>query len=197
MKAIRISVLSWLIVSLLSCSKDDNQINQPIPSSLVGKIIYEYSSDVQKIDLASGNESPYFSYNAYSTTGWDFSKDGKYRLMSERPLGTYSITRFKLVNAADGTIVKEFDYSTKYGTNTKVEFLSYDNSMILLQPDFENGIVILDINGEEKYRLDGINGTALTFGDHVRWLPGNGLLITFEDRFLLRTEPPIYRYNPC
>src|SRR5690606_21322450 len=112
MKAIRILVLNGLILSLLSCSKDDKLIDQPTPSSLAGKIIYEYSSDVKQIDLATGNESSYFSYNAYSTEGWDLSKDGKFRLISERPAGTYSITRFRLVNTADGTIAKEFDYNT-------------------------------------------------------------------------------------
>src|SRR5690606_34609123 len=134
-------IFSGLIFSLLSCSKDDKSIDQPIteiPTSLKGKIIYEYSSDVQQIDLATGNESSYFSYNAYSTIGWDFSKDGKFRLMSERPPGTYSITKFKLINADEGTIVKEFDYSTKYGSNTKMGYLSHDNSLILLQPDFDN-----------------------------------------------------------
>ncbi len=190
MKAIRILVLNGLILSLLSCSKDDKLIDRPTPSSIAGKIIYEYSSDVKQIDLATGNESSYFSYNAYSTEGWDLSKDGKFRLISERPAGTYSITRFRLVNTADGTIVKEFDYNTKYGNNTKVGYLSHDNSMILLQPDFDNGIVILDMNGEEKYRLDGINGTQLGVGDRVHWLPGNGLIITFDDRYLLRSEPP-------
>lgn len=187
MKLIKILVLNSLILILSSCSKDDKP---SISRSLSGRIIHEYSSDVMQIDLKTGNESSFFSYNAYSLEGWDLSKDGKFRLMSERPPGTYSVTRFKLVDVATGTIVKEFDYNTKFGNNTKIGYLSYDNTMILLQPDFENGIVILDMNGTEKYRLDGINGTALTYGDYVHWLPGNGILIEFDDRFLLRSEAP-------
>src|SRR5690606_7803714 len=65
-----------------------------------------------------------------------------------------------------------------------------DNSLIMLQPDFDNGIVIMDTEGEVRYRLDAINGTALTIRDRAIWLPDNSILVAFDDRYLLKSSAP-------
>lgn len=176
---------------LFSCSKDDDGNQGPAAGSLSGTIIYEYTTDVKQVDLKTGTESSYFSYNAYSTNGWDVSLDGTLRLISERPPGTIYETRFMLVSTTDGSILKDFIYIPKNGsTRDYAGELSPDNSLILLQPHFDNGIVLLDMNGEEVYHMEGINGQKLTLGDEACWLPGNSLLVRFDDKYLLRADPP-------
>ncbi|QEC51896.1 hypothetical protein EDD80_11565 [Anseongella ginsenosidimutans] len=186
----KIMILLCLVVSCLSCSKDDDEPGANVLGTLKGQIIYEYTSDVKIIDLASGKESDFFGYNAYSTIGWDLSKDGKLRLISEREPGEYVKTRFMLVSPDDGRIKKEFNYTPPSGNAQKSGVLSYDNSLILLNPDFDNGIVIMDTNGEIKYQLDGINDQELTLGDRAYWLPGNSILIVFDEKYILRSDPP-------
>src|SRR5690606_34985255 len=114
------SIAALLILSvLISCSKDDKDENGLVRPPLEGQIVYEYTSDVKRIDLNSWDESIFFSYNAYSTIGWDLSRDGKIRLISERESGTIRGTRFKLVNVDDGSITQEFDYFPEEGTNQR------------------------------------------------------------------------------
>jgi hypothetical protein len=190
MKTQKTIVFFWTIISFISCSKDSDEPT-PAPNSLQGKIIYEYTHDVKVIDLSNMNESIFFSYNAYSTKGWDLSKDGKVRLISEREPGTVRRVTFKLVTVADGSILKEFEYLPPVGTNQNYSGkLSHDTSMVLIDPDFDNGIVIIDTNGEIKYHLQGINDEALTLGDNAHWLPDNSILIEFQDKYILRSSPP-------
>ncbi len=174
-----------------ACSKDTGHPNGPVGSDLVGNVYHQYTTDVFKIDMRTGIETAFFSYSAYSTVGWGLSRDGKLRIITSREAGVYDRTRFRLVNTADGTIEKEFDYVPRYGNST-VNFgeLSFDKSLILIKPDYDNGIVILDTNGEVKYEISGINNERLTKGDDAVWLPGNGLLVRFKDRLLLRSDPP-------
>lgn len=191
MKTQKAIVFSWTIILFISCSKDNDNEITPAPNALAGHIIYEYTSDVKIIDLSKFTEDIFFTFNAYSTNSWELSKDGKLRLISERVSGTLRETKFRLVNVADGTIIKEFIYVPLVGTNQKYAGkLSYDDSLILLNPDFDNGLVIMDTNGEVKHRLDGINDEALTLGDYAYWLPGNSILIAFKDKYLLRSDPP-------
>ena len=67
--------------------------------------------------------------------------------------------------------------------------LSPNNSLILIQPDFNHGIVIIDIEGNVKHHLPIVNDTELTLGDKVIWLPNNSILFTF-DKFILKSDPP-------
>ena len=191
MKINKILVIFCLIIPLSSCSDDDKAPIEPGLTPFEGHIIYEYTSDVKIIDLSNWEESSFFSFNAYSTNGWMVSKDGKLRLISEREPGTFRETVFRLVDAADGTIIKEFEYVPKVGTNQNYTGqLSYDNSLILINPDFDNGIVIMDADGEVKYRLDAINDEVLGIDDKAYWLPDNSILVAFNDQYILKSDPP-------
>lgn len=183
---------------LTSCSKDENKnIGDGVSNkNLTGYILHQYTSEVKKLDVVTGKESNFFSYSAYSAIGWDVSRDGTIRIMAEREPGVYDRTRLKMIKVSDQTIIKEFDYDPKYGTNTSnMGELSFDNSLLLIEPDFENGIVILNDSGEELFRLDGINDQAFTANDKVTWLPNNGLLIRFGNRYIFRADPPYESLN--
>lgn len=175
----------------LGCTKDNDDGEGSGMGVLPGHIYHQYTSNVMKIDMRSGEESAFFSYNAYSTVGWGLSRDGSLRMVSTREPGMYDRNRFTIVNTADETIVKEFDFVPRYGNNTNnLGKISYDNSLIMVTPDRDNGIVILDIDGNVKYEMSGIGEEPFTADDYAMWLPNNSILIRFQDRLLLRADPP-------
>lgn len=191
-------LITFISFILTSCSKEPN--NGPRDGisnkNLSGFILHQYTSEVKKLDAVTGKESNFFSYNSYSAVGWDVSRDGTVRIMAEREPGVFDRTRMRLVKVADGTIIKDFDYDPKYGTSTSnMGELSFDKTLILIEPDFDNGIVIINTDGEELSRLDGINNQSFTAYDKVTWLPNNGILIRFDDRFILRADPPYNSLN--
>lgn len=187
-----LATLAGLFSLLLGgCSKDDDDDGGSKLSNLPGYIYHEYTSEVMEIDMRTGEESAFFSYNAYSTVGWGLSRDRKLRIVSTREPGMYDRNRFTIVNAADQTIVKEFDYVPRYGNNTNnLGKISFDNSLIMVTPDRDNGIVILDMDGNVKYEMLGIGEESFTLDDDAVWLPNNSILVRFKNRLLLRSDPP-------
>jgi len=188
--------IGLLSLFLGGCSKDNDDGEGSGMGVLPGHIYHQYTSDVMKIDMRNGEESAFFSYNAYSTVGWGLSRDGSLRIVSTREPGMYDRNRFTIVNTGDETIVNEFDFVPRYGNNTNnLGKISYDNSLVMVPPDRDNGIVILDIDGNVKYEMSGIGGESFTSEDDAVWLPNNSLLIRFKDRLLLRSDPPYTSLN--
>lgn len=182
---------------LLACSKSDDNGNLPPGSiKLPGYIYHQYTSEVNRINMQTWEESVSFDYNAYSTVSWGLSRDGKIRLMTSRESGTYDRTQFTLVNMADNTVINHFDYVPLYGNSTRNHGeISFDNSLILIQPDNGNGIVILDTSGEVKHQMPRVNDEEFSSSDEAVWLPGNSILFTFN-QMLLRTDPPYTSITP-
>ncbi|MET0465941.1 MAG: hypothetical protein ABW007_22460 [Chitinophagaceae bacterium] len=182
----------FLISSVfLSCSRNNEGGSGGEFSNLQGSLLYDFAGKVYQLDLKTGISSVYFSYNSYSFNNWDLSRDGKYRLTSERRPGTIVETRFKLLQASDERVLKEFDYIPPVGNNQDYEgTISPDNSKILISPDYENGIVILDMDGKLLNHLPGINNEKFGWGDEVIWMPDNSLLITFQHKYIFRSRPP-------
>lgn len=189
MKPMKTICALFFVAALSACSKDGGDSGRA--GSLSGNIIHEYTTEVKKINLNNWSESTFFTYSAYSTVDWDVSRDGKLRLVSERPAGVYDQNKFILVNVADATIIKEFMYDPLMGnsTNNSGE-ISFDNSLIVINPDYDNGIVIIDMDGQVKHRLDRINDKKLGLSDRARWLPGNSLLVSFDGKYLLKADAP-------
>lgn len=177
------------MLALGACSKNDEGSQEnPV---MAGKIYHHYTSQVMQIDTRSWVESNAFSYNAYSTVGWSISRDGKYRLMSTREPGTYDRNRFRIINTANGQVEREFDFVPRFGNYTNnVGYISFDNTRILVNPDRDNGIVILDMEGNVLHELTGIGDDDFTMDDEAYWLPNNSLLVRFQDKYLLRSDPP-------
>lgn len=185
----RAAALGIAMCTLAGCAKDGaDPADKP---TLPGKIFHQYTTQVMEVDAGSWVEKNAFSYNAYSTVGWTMSRDGKYRLMSSREPGTYDRNRFRIVNTATEQIEKEFDYVPRFGNYTNnVGHISFDNTRILISPDWDNGIVILDMDGNVLHELTGIGADDFTTDDEAYWLPNNSLLVRFKDKYLLRSDPP-------
>lgn len=191
MKSRKFYALLLAIFFVIACSKDKQENPASEFSGIDGTLYYTFAGNVFQLDLQTGIQSLYFSYNTYSFGNWDLSMDGKYRLTSEREPGEYQKTKFKLLNANNGLIVKEFNYIPPEGSGTGyLGQLSPDNSKILIKPDLYNGIVIADMDGNILHHLEKINDSELELGDDVIWLPDNSILLTLDERYILKSEPP-------
>ena len=61
---------------------------------------------------------------------------------------------------------------------------------MLIEADLDNGVVVIDTEGNVLHHLEGINDSMLKLGDDALWLPDNSILLTLDDRYILRTPPP-------
>ena len=61
---------------------------------------------------------------------------------------------------------------------------------MLIEADLDNGVVVIDTEGNVVHHLEGINDSMLKLGDDALWLPDNSILLTLDDRYILRTPPP-------
>lgn len=193
------SLLIAIPLMLLSCSQSDVEggDNPPGKIKLPGTIYHQYTSEVLKIDMQSWQETVAFSYNAYSTVNWRLSPDGTIRIMSTREPGMYDRNRFTLLNTSNEAIIKEIDYIPTYGNSTtNYGKLSYDNTLIAIEPDNDNGIVILDHGRDIKYEMFGVNEQSFGWSDEVVWLPDNSILFTFRKEVLLRSAHPYTTITP-
>lgn len=197
------SITWWSALAVLatllsfSCSKSDNNPDEQgnNGTGLTGRLLYTFVGEVSELDLSSNDERVFFTYNIYGFGHWHMSHDYQYRLISEREPGMYNATKFTRVKNADGIIVDEFDYTEPTGNATGVHGqLSPDNSMVLIAPTLESGVVIIDLDGNHLHHFEGIDvgGTtvALGLGDEALWLPDNSVLFTLADRYILKSSPP-------
>ncbi len=190
----RIAILVALFT--FSCSKDDGIPNDGNGrTGLKGKLLYTFVGTVSELDLGTNEARLFFTYNTYGFGNWHMGWDNRYRLVSEREPGEYYTTKFALVSNTDGTVAEEYDYIAPSGRGTGFGGqLSPDNTMALIAPSLDDGIVITDLDGNHLHHLEGIHvgGTdiALGLGDEVLWLPDNSILFTLDDRYILKSPPP-------
>lgn len=189
--------LLLVLVSLLGLSGCNKESGQPGQGSLPGNVLYDSGEHTYQVNLNTNTKSVYFDRNSYSHNGWDVSWDGKVRLESQIVTGTFNQVRFRLVNTENNSVVKQLDYKTVNGEGRDTRgLLSPDQKLILIQPDFDHGIVIIDTDGNVKHHLPMVNETKLTLGDEAIWLPDNSLIFTFNKKYILKTSPPYTQITP-
>lgn len=189
----------WITIGLIvaasffSCSKDQHaNVEDPMSNKLNGKVIYSFTGDVYLLDLKTNKRSVFFTHDTYGFNNWDLSWDEQYRLTNE---AAFDVARITLVRNTDGAIVQAFDYISPFGMDTSTEaFISPDNSKVVFNPTFDNGVVVADLAGEPIFHFESIDvsGETVAFSieDEVLWLPDNSLLFTLDKRFILKSSPP-------
>lgn len=193
-----ITLVLVAVFGILSCSKNKgaNPDNENGGNrSLTGKLLYTFTGNVYQLDLQTNRQSTYFSFNTYGFNSWDMGLDRQFRLTSEREAGVFDVAKITLIRNSDGTIADEFDYVSPKGVDTDVKaLLSPDNKKVLYSPTFDNGIVITDLEGKVLTHLEAVNTETgpMAFGisDEVRWLPGNRIVFTLNERYIFRSDPP-------
>jgi len=190
MKKYGMWIVAGLSCWLMACSKKDDPAPHPGGDNgydIPGAIIFDWATEgILKIDLETGTRSTVLPDNT-ARYGWDISRDGKKILQSTEDPDDLDANIYTYSNISDGTVVTQFKYYPAGSTDITNGYLSPDETMIAVQPDFDNGIVILDMHGKILYNLTGFGGKQFGHGTQIAWLPDNSLLFTI-DKSIYRTN---------
>jgi len=150
-----------------------------------GAIFVDWATDgIQKINLSTGVKSTVMPENT-SLHSYYISNDGKSMLTSADAPGTdYDANLYTLTNLSDGTIITQFKFYPEDGDYTSAT-LSPDGKLIATEPNYDNGIVIMDLKGNILHNLTSFNGKKFNY--MVVWMPDNTLLFSTSDG-LFRTN---------
>jgi Tol biopolymer transport system component len=183
------ALILMLSMAIFSCSKntDNPQRGEPDnPASFPGEIYYEQADDgIIKLDMSTNVKSVLFPSDIYRYS-WDLSRDSKRMLTTSQAVDhDYDANVYTYINVADGTIIKQFKYYPTEGDITSA-LLSFDEKFIAVKPTYDDGIVIMDINGKLLYVLDAVNGIKIRDED-ICWMPDNTILFRVKNK-LYRTS---------
>lgn len=186
-----LGIFVFFFLCFTACSKDDNGEVNSSTQNLNGKILYDKGENIYSFDLRSGAKSIYFEHNNYSLNGWDVSWDGLTRLETSSIAGDFQNIRFRFVNPSNGVIEHEIIYprSAQEDRLTSGKLVGH-KSQILLEPDLNHGIVLLDLEGNIVKHFRTVNGKNLTLGDKAMMLADKSILFTFDNKYILKTSPP-------
>jgi len=188
--------LYWIAVVLLiaACSKaggGDNGTTDPVTgeptgTSQLGKgiLYYDWATEgANKFDLQTGVKATFLPYNT-SRNGWDVSRDNTWVIESKDDPDDYDNEVYTITNVKDNTIVSKFKKLSGYANLTSPQ-LSYDKKMILVPPTFDDGVIILDLQGKILFNLVSYQGKKLE--GRVTWMPDNTFLFS-QGNNLYRTN---------
>lgn len=188
----KLLLIIGMICCFCSCHKKDDLSPQQGGGNkgygLSGFLVFDWATEgILKIDLKTGKQSTVLASDV-SRYGWDISLDGKKILQSTEDPDDIDANIYTYSNISDGTIVSQFKYYPYGSTDITNGYLSADETMIAIQPDFDYGIIILDMKGKELNNLTGFNGQSFGYGTEIAWMPDNSLLFT-QGNSIYRTNP--------
>ncbi|MCS3794775.1 TolB family protein [Niastella sp. OAS944] len=188
----------WLALILLfsACSKsqggDDDTGTTPgtgngngIGQLGSGLVYFNWATEgVSKVDLKTGVKSLALAYNT-SRSGWDISRDNTLILEAKDDPDDYDAEVYTITNVKDNTVVSKFKKLSGYANSTFPIF-SYDKKLILVPPTYDDGIMIMDLQGNILFNFTSYQGNDLKYSD-VEWMPDNTFLFTL-DKSIYRTN---------
>jgi hypothetical protein len=184
--------LYWMALVLIfsACSKSNSaDDNEPAPRTGYtqlgsGMIYYAWATEgILKVDLKTGVKGQFLKGNT-SRNGWDVSRDNTLLLEAADRSGDYDAETYTITNIKDGTIVSQFRKASGYSNHTTPTF-SYDKKLILVPPTYDDGIMLLDLQGNILFHFVNYNGKKLE--GRVIWMPDN--------TFMFRQDNNLYRTN--
>lgn len=182
-----------LLFFIVGCSKEDgnpDDSNANRNPGLSGELYFDWATEgTLRIDAKTGVKHEFLSSDT-KRNGWSVSHD-KQLLLTASSLDIWSddIT-FVLNDIKDNRIISEFNYSpVNGGSGYNSGELSHDNSLIAIDPSFEEGVVIISTSGKLVAHIFDVNGEKIGKNEEVRWLPNNSLLITHK-RYIIKWDPP-------
>lgn len=179
----------WLALVLLvsACSKSkggDDDDNGTTPGTGngtgagqlgAGIVYYDWATEgVQKVDLNSGVKSLALPYNT-QRSGFDISRDNTLLLEAKDHPDDYDAELYTITNVKDNTIVSKFKKLSGYANSTYPS-LSFDKTLILVPPTYDDGIMILDLKGNILFNLTSYQGQKLE--GSAEWMPDNTFIFT-------------------
>lgn len=196
MKHIAAFILISICYFFIGCSKDENKgddsrLEGIYPKEMKGTIYYDWATEgILKIRLPDGSGGSFIPDNS-KLNNFDISRDGRRKLtvVNASTLGKYDI-RFTISDINTGSVQEDFIYNGPGLSAYCKGYLSPDNSLILVTSnEKEDGITVLNRNGDFVARIVDINGERIDFNVSALWLPGNHFLMTHGD-YIIRVEPP-------
>lgn len=122
--------------------------------------------------------------------GWDISRDGA-KGVKQVNKSSYD-TRYIIFNTDNGATIKEIFYEPN-DNNGGLPYFSPDGTKLALRPVFEDGLVILDMNGNVLQNISGYGSTHdFKYLDPICWEAG-GTILFKKDGGLWRTSPDFRR----
>jgi len=190
--------LYWIALVLLvsACSKNTgnndtgtnpgngNGTGTGSTQSGTGMIYYNWATEgLLKLDLKSGVKGVFLPDNT-SRNGWDVSRDNTWVIESKDDPNDHDAEIYTITNVKDNTIVSKFKKLSGYANLTSPQ-LSYDKKLILVPPTYDDGIMILDLQGNILNNLVSYQGQKLA--GSVIWMPDNTFLFS-QGNNLYRTN---------
>jgi hypothetical protein len=183
-----------LVVLFAACSKangGDDGTTDPVTGTNTGAtqlgsgmLYYDWATEgVNKLDLKTGVKATFLPYNT-RRNGWDVSRDNTWLLESRDDPDDYDGEIYTITNVKDNTIVSQFKKASGYANLTD-PLLSFDKKLILVPPTFDDGVMILDLQGKVLFNLVSYQGKKLD--GRVVWMPDNTFLFS-QGNNLYRTN---------
>ncbi|WP_188751650.1 hypothetical protein [Parapedobacter defluvii] len=190
MKRLLLFLCIALAISGAACNKDDNKhpANGDYHYGPGNIFIKQGTSGIRKLNMQTGEIS--LVMPDWPDAGWDISWDGTKGVKELSP-SSYD-TRYIIFDISNGATLKEIFYEPN-DNNGGLPYLSPDGSKLALTPTFDDGLVILDMNGHVLKNIAGYGDThTFKFLDPITWEAG-GTILFKKDGGLWRTTADFSR----
>ena len=183
-----------ILLQLNSCSKNDKPLSPEdggngFPGNYTAKSLFikQGTEGITKFDLSNGIVTDIIPY--WTDSGWDISWDGTKGVKEVKR--SYGDIRYIIFNTQDGSTIKEILYEPSGGGG--LPYFSPDGTKLALRPTLDEGLVILDMNGNVLKHITGYgNAHQFKFLDPITWEPSGSILFK-KDGGLWRTTPDFAR----
>ena len=142
---------------------------------------------ITRFDLATGTVTNVIPH--WLDAGWDISRDGSFGVKQVNE-STYD-TRYMIFSTASGAVIREVRYQPN-DNHGGLPLISPDGTKLALQPEYEDGLVILDMNGNVLHNISGYGTHEFKWLDDISWEPG-GTILFKKDNELWRTTTDFSR----
>lgn len=169
-----------------ACSKNDDTSSDGGGNNYAKGYIFnkQGTRGIQKLNLSNGELTDVIP--PWSYAGWDIGWDGKLGVKKEEP-ASYD-TRYIVFNVSNGSTVREIRYEPD-GYRGGLPYLSPDGRLLALRPTLDEGLVILDMNGNILRSVAGYGASHdFEYLDPIAWEP-SGTVLFKKDGGLWRTSP--------
>lgn len=180
-------LMTGAVTFFAACGKSDagpGIPKDPAIKNLPGTIYYQWADEgVYQYNFTSLYRSSLLA-DDIARNSWDISADQKLILECTDVPGDYEASLFTVINSADGHTVKQFKYYATEG-DIATGTLSPDGKLIAINPTFNDGIVVTDLNGQMIQKIQTVNDEKIT--EPPVWAADNTLLFPFKN-LLLKTN---------
>ena len=196
MKTASLFTITAALLLTAACSKSDHG---PTPDSGKGTgfegtgapgVLYikQGREGITRFDLTTGTVTEVMPH--WLDIGWDISWDGTLGV-KQVDVDSYH-TDYIIFSTADGHTVRKVPYEPY--DDAGLPEISPDGSMLAIQPMFNDGLVILDMDGNVLHNISGYGNHRFEFLDPINWEPGGTILFRNGDE-LWRTTADFSRAN--